>query len=174
MKNTLCCVTWHTLEYSNKHATVSILTDNELSPIDLEKPSFVFCGAKNKEEAVIVIKGSHSPTDWLLNFAMWQRSCRHFGLNYSIHAGFHFILNQESQPTHKKDQLGLSVFERTMGIASELIENGKRIAITGHSSGGAIGCIIADALEQKYPKSIKRIVTFGQPAIGGYGFKRRF
>lgn len=129
---------------------------------------------KDKEEAVIVIKGSHSFTDWLLTFAMWQRSCKHFGLNYRIHAGFHYILNQESQPIHKKDRLGISLFQRTIEIASELIESGKRVTITGHSSGGAIGCVIADALEKKYPKSIKRIVTFGQPAIGNHQFKRRF
>ncbi|MGF1748341.1 MULTISPECIES: lipase family protein [Vibrio] len=130
--------------------------------------------SKHKEEAIIVIKGSHSLSDWLLNFALWQRSCASFGLDYSIHAGFHFILNQESQPSHKLDALGLSLFERTMMIASGLIENGKRITITGHSSGGAIGCVIADALELKHPKSIKRIVTFGQPAIGGWRFKKRF
>ncbi|WP_112478080.1 lipase family protein [Vibrio variabilis] len=130
--------------------------------------------SKDKEEAVIVIKGSHSLTDWLLTFAMWQRHCKAFGLNYRIHAGFHHILNQESQPTHKKDRLGISLFERTIEIASELIQSGKRVTITGHSSGGAIGCVIADALEQKYPKSIKRIVTFGQPAIGNHNFKRGF
>lgn len=130
--------------------------------------------SKDQEEAIVVIKGSHSPSDWLLNFALWKRSCQLFGLDYTIHAGFHFILNQESQPSHRADVLGLSLFERTIAIASELIESGKRITVTGHSSGGAIGCVIADVLEQRYPKSIKRIVTFGQPAIGGWRFKQRY
>lgn len=130
--------------------------------------------SKGEEEAIIVIKGSHSLIDWLLTFAIWQRDCKPFGLCYRIHAGFYSILCQESQPKHTNDRLGISLFERTIEIASELIENGKRVSITGHSSGGAIGCVIADALEQKYPKSIKRIVTFGQPAIGNHNFKRRF
>lgn len=130
--------------------------------------------SKENEEAVIVIKGSHSITDWLLNCALWQRSCRQFGLDYPIHAGFHYLLHQDSAPTHNKDTLGLSVFDKTIAIASTLVESGKRIAITGHSSGGALGCIIGDALEHKYPKSIKRIVTFGQPSIGGLRFRAKY
>ncbi len=127
--------------------------------------------SKHQQEAIIVIKGSHSLRDWIGTFAVWQRGCKPLPLPYKIHAGFFSILSQESLPSHNDDTLGLSVFEKTMQISEELIRKGKRITITGHSSGGAIGCVIADAIERRFPKSIKRVVTFGQPAVGGWRFK---
>ncbi|MGF1696470.1 lipase [Vibrio lamellibrachiae] len=125
---------------------------------------------KNDEEVIIVIKGSHNVWDWLLTAQLWLKSCRCFGLNYSIHSGFHYLLFQDSVPKYNKDQLGLSVFDRLFNIITPLIQQGKRITLTGHSSGGAIGCVIGDAIEQRHPKAVKRVVTFGQPAIGGTRF----
>ncbi|WP_428774329.1 lipase family protein [Vibrio sp.] len=130
--------------------------------------------SKRSNEAVVVIKGSHSLSDWLLNFALWTRSCRSLGLPYRIHAGFYHLLCQESQPSRNEDSLGMSVIERLESAVEPLLAQGKRIAITGHSSGGAIGCVFADYLEQKYPTSVKRVVTFGQPAIGNWQFKHRY
>ncbi|MDF5371965.1 lipase, partial [Vibrio parahaemolyticus] len=109
--------------------------------------------SKKQSEVVVVIKGSHSISDWLLNFAMWTRSCRRLGLNYRIHAGFYHLLFQESLPSRNEDRLGLTVIERLEGIVVPLILRGKRITITGHSSGGAIGSVFADYIEKKYPKS---------------------
>jgi predicted lipase len=130
--------------------------------------------SSDKDEVVVVIKGSHSIKDWLLNFALWTKSCKNLGLNYRIHAGFHYLLTQESQPSHNSDKLGISVLERVEAIVLPHIENGKRVSVTGHSSGGSIGCVLADYLEMKYPKSIKRIVTFGQPAVGDWSFYRHY
>ncbi|MGL6260792.1 lipase family protein [Vibrio sp. WXL210] len=130
--------------------------------------------SKNSKEVVVVIKGSHSVFDWLLNFALWTRSCRSLGLNYRIHAGFYYLLNQESQPSRNEDRLGASVLERLEQTLVPLVEQGKRIAITGHSSGGAIGCVFGDYFEAKYPKSIKRVVTFGQPSIGDWHFRKYY
>lgn len=130
--------------------------------------------SKHQQEAIIVIKGSHSLWDWIGTFAMWQRRCKPLLLPYRIHAGFMALLSQESRPSHKDDTLGQTVFEKTIRISEELIRKGKRITVTGHSSGGAIGCIIADALEHRFPKSIKRVVTFGQPAVGGWQFKKSY
>ncbi|OEF27596.1 lipase family protein [Vibrio rumoiensis] len=131
--------------------------------------------SKDKEEVIVVIKGSHSPSDWFLNLAMWHRSCLStLGLNYSIHAGFHYLLHQESVPAHRQDKLGDPVYTRLESILSPLIHSGKRISITGHSSGGAIGLVLADYLELKYPNVIKRVVTFGQPAVGGWRFKKNY
>ncbi|EJG1918291.1 lipase, partial [Vibrio parahaemolyticus] len=107
--------------------------------------------SKNRDEVVVVIKGSHSVTDWLLNFAMWKRSCRRLGLNYRIHAGFYHLLFQESLPSRNEDRLGLSVIERLEATVVPLILQGKRISVTGHSSGGAIGSVFADYIEKKYP-----------------------
>lgn len=131
--------------------------------------------SKEKEEVIVVIKGSHSVYDWLLNLAMWKRCCAQtLGLKYSIHAGFYYLLHQESPPSHHLDTLGDPVYLRLEKILIPLIQKGKRISITGHSSGGAIALVMADYLEHKYPKVIKRVVTFGQPAIGGWGFKRKY
>ncbi len=131
--------------------------------------------SKKSSEVVVVIKGSHSITDWLLTFAMWTRSCKHtLNLTYRIHAGFHYLLHQESQPSRNEDTLGESVYERLESTLIPLVQQGKRITITGHSSGGAIGTVFADYFESKYPKSIKRVVTFGQPAIGNWQFSRHY
>ncbi|WP_368484164.1 lipase family protein [Vibrio hepatarius] len=138
------------------------------------KPMIRVLWSNDNDEVIVVIKGSHNPVDWLLNLAMWQKKCHQFGLNYSIHAGFHYLLTQESMPSHKSDHLGLSVYERLQTILLTHIEQGKRITFTGHSSGGALGCVLADALENKYPKSIKRVVTFGQPAFGGLSLRKHY
>ncbi|EGR0049069.1 lipase [Vibrio vulnificus] len=130
--------------------------------------------SKNADEVVVVLKGSHSLSDWLLNFALWTKSTRSLGLPYRIHAGFHHLLTQESQPSRNQDHLGMTVLEKLEQILLERIKEGKRIAITGHSSGGAIGCVFADYFERKYPKSIKRVVTFGQPAIGDWRFAKHY
>ncbi|GEM79539.1 lipase family protein [Vibrio superstes] len=129
---------------------------------------------KQREEVVLVIKGSHSVKDWLLNLGFWHKSCKNFGLDYSIHAGFHYLLSQESPPSHRDDQLGLSVFERVLAIIEPRLKHGYRLVITGHSSGGAIGSVIGDYVEHHYPKAIKRIVTFGQPAVGCWRFKKHY
>jgi predicted lipase len=130
--------------------------------------------SKNSDEVVVVIKGSHSFSDWLANFAIWFKSCQEYGLGYPIHAGFFHLMNQESVPSHRDDKLGQSVWDRLETLLVPLIDCGKRITFTGHSSGGAIGCVFADYFETRYPRSVKRVVTFGQPAIGGWQFKRRY
>ncbi|USD68079.1 lipase [Vibrio sp. SCSIO 43136] len=128
----------------------------------------------DQEEVIVVIKGSHNLADWLLNLVLWPKSAKNFGLHYAIHRGFHFLLTQESLPAHKNDQLGLTVIERTEAILKPLIEEGKRVSITGHSSGGAIGTVIADYIELNYPGAIKRVVTFGAPAAGDWRYRRRY
>lgn len=126
-------------------------------------------------EVIVVIKGSHSFSDWLINFACWQRSCtKTLGLEYSIHAGFYYLLHQESTPAHSLDKLGSNVIERLEAILIPHIINDKKITVTGHSSGGAISLVLADYFEHKYPNSIKRVVTFGQPAVGGWSFRQRY
>ncbi len=130
--------------------------------------------AAAQEEVIVVIKGSHSLSDWLLNLALWTRSMEKFALPYRIHAGFYHLLTQESAPARNDDTLGLSVFERLLDTLLPMLANGKKITFTGHSSGGAISCVCADYLERCFPKSVKRVVTFGQPAIGNWAFKRHY
>jgi len=121
-----------------------------------------------------VIKGSHSLWDWLLNLGMWQITPKTLCTHCPIHAGYSYLILQESRPGYNTDKLGVSVYERLLSYIVPLIELGKKVTFTGHSSGGAIGTVLADLVEKKYPKSIKRVVTFGQPAIGGYQFKRQY
>ncbi|WP_413283281.1 lipase family protein [Vibrio sp. MA40-2] len=130
--------------------------------------------SKKNEEVVVVVKGSHSLSDWLVNLAFWLKNCQKHQLNYSIHSGFYHLMTQESVPAHRQDNLGLTVWERLEQILEPLIIRGKRVSFTGHSSGGAIGCVFADYIEMKYPKSVKRVVTFGQPAIGDWRFKKHY
>ncbi|MCE0496038.1 lipase family protein [Vibrio salinus] len=129
---------------------------------------------KKQEEIVVVLKGSHSPRDWMLNFAFWLKGCHDIGLNYSIHAGYHRLLTQESTPSRNEDHLGESVLTKVEKTLKPLIHSGKKVTFTGHSSGGAIACVLGDYIENKYPASIKRIVTFGQPAIGNWKFYRNY
>ncbi|OLQ84914.1 lipase [Vibrio ponticus] len=137
------------------------------------KPMIRVLWSNDHDEAIVVIKGSHNLADWLLNLALWQyRALRE--LNYSIHAGYGYQINQESQPVHKQDKLGSTVYERLIAIISPLILSGKRITFTGHSSGGAIANVLADATEYRFPNCVKRVVTFGQPAIGGRAFERNY
>lgn len=126
------------------------------------------------EEVVVVIKGSHNLWDWLLNLALWQRYCSPLNLKYSIHAGYYYQIFQESTPSHKNDRLGTSVFDKLISILEPLLDEGKRITFTGHSSGGAIGTVIADAIEERRAGCIKRVVTFGQPAAGGFMFDKNY
>lgn len=126
------------------------------------------------EEVIVVIKGSHNLADWLLNLALWKRSTRDLGLDYPIHAGFRYLIMQQSVAKHPCDLVNTSVYLQLQSILHPLIAKGKRVTFTGHSSGGAIGCVLADALEGCHKKSVKRVVTFGQPAFAGYAMTRRY
>jgi len=130
--------------------------------------------SKDNDEVVVVFKGSHSLSDWLINLRCWFKSCDNWGLNYSIHAGYHYLLNQESTPSRHSERLSKSVLDRIESILLPLIIEGKRVSFTGHSSGGAVACVMADLIEKRYPKTVKRVVTFGQPSIGGWSFKRHY
>lgn len=127
---------------------------------------------EDTNEVVVVIKGSHNVWDWLLNLAVWQRPCSTLNLPYSIHAGYHYQIHQNSQLNTNEEQVTTaSVFDTLLQTLVPLIQRGKLITFTGHSSGGAISTVLADAIETRFSRSVKRVVTFGQPAAGGNTFK---
>nr|WP_211091969.1 lipase [Vibrio agarilyticus] len=128
--------------------------------------------SESRSEVIVVIKGSHSLFDWLLNFLAWPASCRQLNLPYRIHYGFYRLMTQLSYDSPPPQSL--NVLQELESILVPLIQRGKHISITGHSSGGAIGTVLGDYLSRKYPKCIKRIVTFGQPAIGNWQFHQRY
>ncbi|WP_028021967.1 lipase family protein [Enterovibrio calviensis] len=152
---------------------------------------------KEDGDVVVVFKGSHSLWDWALNLAVFPS--RVDAPNYAghVHWGFQFLLKQ---PSHfmQKNRIrqaanlttaqqadiihsiednhldGVSVIEKLESCLLPLISQGKKLSFTGHSSGGSMAIIAAEIIEQKYPNSIKRIVTFGQPATGYWTFKDRY
>ncbi|GHA40619.1 Mbeg1-like protein [Photobacterium aphoticum] len=71
-------------------------------------------------------------------------------------------------------QRHLSLYQQIEGVLVPLIQSGKKVALTGHSSGGAMAVLVAHRLYQTHPNAIKRIVTFGQPATGFWNFKQHY
>ncbi|MGF1864337.1 lipase [Enterovibrio norvegicus] len=152
---------------------------------------------RDEGDAVVVFKGSQSVWDWLLNLVFIPTRVdapKHAGY---VHWGFHFLLRQPSIPrrinrhrdianlpaglqadlVHSRERSALnghSVMEKLEHCLLPLIEQGKRLSFTGHSSGGSMAIIAGEILEQTYPNCIKRIVTFGQPATGYWNFKKRY
>ncbi|KXF80813.1 lipase family protein [Enterovibrio coralii] len=148
-------------------------------------------------DVVVVFKGSQSIWDWLLNLVVVPSRVdapRHVG---HVHWGFQFLLRQPSrvkrrflnrdfeklslsqqadlqQSMQGGDFQGHSVMEALESSVFPLLQEGKRLSMTGHSSGGSMAVIAGEILEQKYPGAIKRIVTFGQPATGYWNFKRLY
>ncbi|PSW19982.1 DUF2974 domain-containing protein [Photobacterium sanctipauli] len=147
------------------------------------------------KEVVVVFKGSQSLWDWLLNLALIPQKIP-CGDGYShVHWGYNYLLDQRSKhpniqphpsineaiqvelaqsmdrhnqsPTH-------TIYQQIESVLLPLIQSGKKISLTGHSSGGAMAVLVAHRLFQHQPDSIKRIVTFGQPATGFWNFKERY
>ncbi|EGU47057.1 lipase-related protein, partial [Vibrio ichthyoenteri ATCC 700023] len=138
------------------------------------KPMLRVLWSNSSDEVIVVIKGSHNVWDWLLNLALWQKRCDKLKLPYAVHAGYLALVHQPSAVFHKHDDDLLTVYQRLFAIIEPLVHQGKRITFTGHSSGGAIGCLFADILERRYAKSVKRVVTFGQPSLGGPQFVKHY
>ncbi|MFD2178402.1 lipase family protein [Veronia pacifica] len=150
-----------------------------------------------KRDAVVVFKGSHCLSDWLTNLICLPKKLPTEHYAGHVHLGFYFQLHQRSQkaknPYHTRYQRlsdnhlaeiaqasdvchseGDTVYHQIEACAKELRKLGKKMILTGHSSGGCMAVISAEMLEQKYPGIIKRIVTFGQPAPGFWSFKKHY
>lgn len=122
-----------------------------------------------KKEVVVVIRGSKDLRDWLINMQCWLRRVNERHRSYSVHWGYSKMLDVAC-----KDSPLLSIYERLRLILLPLINEGRKVSITGHSSGGAIGILIAQRLFRQHGRCVKRVVTFGQPAVGDYRFKRQY
>ena len=93
---------------------------------------------------------------------------------YYVHWGYDHLLNQRVQKEIAGVSQSVSIYQQIQAIVEPLIAQGKRISLTGHSSGGAMAILAADRLERQFPRAIKRVVTFGQPAAGFRSFKRHY
>jgi predicted lipase len=138
-----------------------------------------------KKEVIVLFRGTQSLRDWLLNFCIFPskaKGCfaekaKHNGF---VHFGYQFLLNQKSVPINFVTTIDstpkqfLSVYEQIEQYLKPLIESGKRITFTGHSSGGAMAVLAAQRLELSFPRGVRRVVTFGQPSASFRRFYRHY
>jgi triacylglycerol lipase len=128
-----------------------------------------------KKEVIVLFRGTQSLRDWLLNFFIFPSKAKgHFDEkakhNGFVHFGYQFLLNQKSASIehaitdNSAPNQFLSVYEQIEAYLKPLIESGKRITLTGHSSGGAMAVLAAQRLELRFARSVRRVVTFGQPS----------
>ncbi|TAA47799.1 lipase family protein [Corallincola spongiicola] len=149
-----------------------------------------------KREVVVVFRGTYHLTDWLTNLALFPVKRTYPGASYRVHWGYSRLLEQPSPlakyatepsllpPTppgsqivprdHAEKERNVSVYERLQQVLEPLIADGKRITLTGHSSGGSMAILAADRLERRYPTKVKRVITFGQPGTGTWSFKKQY
>lgn len=120
-----------------------------------------------KKEVIVLFRGTQSLRDWLLNFCMFPKKDKGKGF---VHFGYQFLLDQKSASCDASAQqtlcnlTGHSVYQDIENILKPLIASGKRITFTGHSSGGAMAVLAAQRLELSFTRSVRRVVTFGQPS----------
>ncbi|GAA5219091.1 alpha/beta hydrolase [Corallincola platygyrae] len=135
-----------------------------------------------KKEVVVVFRGSQSLPDWLINLAFMPVKRRFGACQYRVHWGYSRLLEQPSPPvimdhedvSEERVNPTMTVFNRLVEVLTPLIKQGKRVALTGHSSGGAMAVLAADRLERLYSGSVKRVVTFGQPGVGAWSFQKKY
>jgi predicted lipase len=128
---------------------------------------------KDKKEVIVVFRGSLNVSDWLGNFCFFPDRLHAHNTSHWVHWGFKRLLLQPMR---------LELGEGTMkplnqlliDVLTPLVTQGKRIAFTGHSSGGAVAVLMADMFERTFPKKVKRVVTFGQPAAGTRQFYKNY
>lgn len=50
----------------------------------------------------------------------------------------------------------------------------KRLTLTGHSLGGAVGALLAYFFTTRYPDMIVELISFGAPNVGDKSFTKEF
>ncbi|WP_416307921.1 lipase family protein [Neptunicella sp. SCSIO 80796] len=128
----------------------------------------------DKKEVVVVFRGSQSIADWLVNLCCLPRRKRFADIGYFVHLGYDHLLNQSTARQGQQTNPSYSVYQQIETVLAPLIAAGKRVSLTGHSSGGALAILVADRLERQFQGSIKRVVTFGQPSPGFRSFRRHY
>lgn len=127
---------------------------------------------KQKKEVVVVFRGSHNVYDWLFNLCFFKKTYRDENRKLDIHWGMHNLLKQPSSSAGKSEKLPLD--KQIQNVLIPLMEEGKRVTFTGHSTGGSLAVLFADRFYQQPNVKVKRVVTFGQPSCGGRLFYRNY
>jgi predicted lipase len=127
----------------------------------------------NKKEVIVVFRGSHSLRDWLLNFCFFQveyQSDLHRG---KVHWGIAQQLQQKCRNKQSRTAF-LPLHQSLTELLTPMVQQGKKVSFIGHSTGGAMAVLYGDLFERKHPKKTKRVVTFGQPSVGGRSFAKQY
>ena len=121
---------------------------------------------ENKKEVIIVFRGSLGFKDWFANLFFIPFRLRQLNRSFFVHWGFARLLAQPMYSNTKTSEDALPLRELLVKVLEPLRAQGKRFSFIGHSSGGAVAVLMADYFQRRFPKSVKRVVTFGQPAVG--------
>lgn len=156
--------TIHRLDLSN-YQQIELLDSGK-------KPCVRVVWQEHKKEVVVVFRGSHSVKDWLLNLCCYQQQVKHSDQAYRVHWGIIQLLEQKCRKVGQKDKTSLKA--SLLQILEPLINEGKKVTFIGHSTGGAMAVLFADLFESQFAKKTKRVVTFGQPSLGGLSFEKQY
>ena len=111
------------------------------------------CCVKNNV-AFVAFRGTQPDkrNDILADLKFWKRDSK---LGGSVHLGF------QAEVLKIEDDIRAWIKKNTI----------KEYIITGHSLGGAMAAIFAS---RQSPDKVKKVITFGQPRVGGSDFKKAF
>ena len=110
---------------------------------------------KNKNIA-IVFKGSTTINDYYFNINLFSKQIK----NFSVHTGFY------NQVCSVKNQI--------FNLIKPYIEKNYSLYLTGHSSGSANATLLSYFINEKYPNTLIKLVTFGGPKIGNAEWRKCF
>ncbi len=162
------------LAYCTEPAYQLNLSDYELVEITdySNKPCVRVLWRANKREVVVVFRGSHTVRDWLFNLCCFQYKVIFPSTEYWVHWGIAKLLKQRCKQANNNNEQALD--QTLINLLKPLVEQGKKITFIGHSTGGAMAVLFADQFERQFPKKTKRVVTFGQPSLGGKSFAKQY
>ena len=127
-----------------------------------------------KKEAIVVFRGSLGLKDWLANLVFLPAKIQQVDKKFYVHWGFSRLLHQPMYSSTKTIDQALPLQELLVKVLEPLQKQGKRFTFIGHSSGGAVAVLMADYFERKNAKAVKRVVTFGQPAVGSRSWYKNY
>ncbi len=127
----------------------------------------------NTESVVICFRGTRESVDWQISnlkaFPVQLRDCPEAS-NTLVHRGFQSALDYDDKTTKVRS---LDAILRCLE-ENNLLD--RKIAITGHSLGGALAILFATKLRSLHPDKVKEnlesVITFGSPAVGLLAFKK--
>lgn len=125
-------------------------------------------------EVIVVFRGSLGLRDWLANLVFFPVKLDQLDRHFHVHWGFRRLINLPMYSYTKTIDEALPLRELLVKVLYPLKQKGKRFTFVGHSSGGAVAVLIADYFERLYAKAVKRVVTFGQPAVGTLSWYRNY